>query len=136
MLFRDNNQSRKSGTVAQVRNDGDLMLRERTVQVDGYLEGLVYIFISTAFPPLPKSNIQLFISGSKILNSLSQSLDLGSVFLSHMYTVNRISTSPAIYSGLETLFLSPIIESLLQVQKLSELSVCCSCFNNIYCPKD
>ena len=66
------------------------METKRTAQIKGYFKGLSVS--SFSFLPLPKAGIQLFTSGSKILNSRLQSLDPGSAFLSHIWSVNGMKT--------------------------------------------
>lgn len=62
MLYRDSTQSSKTGRVMQARDNGVLKERERTVPVDGYLEGFVHLFISTSvFPDLPKSDMRFYL---------------------------------------------------------------------------
>ena len=80
MLLRDNHQSSKSGTArATGRWPRWLGGREGTVRDYGREEGLVYLLTSSsAFPPHPHV---LFISGSKILKSLSSVSGPGVCFL-------------------------------------------------------
>lgn len=128
MLFRDNNQSKKNHPGKRW-----WWLHGKGQNGTGWwLFGRPYLPLHFYFclPTSPTSDIQSLTSAAKIPNSLSQLPDLGSAFLSCMYTVARWAQRLA-RSG--TLASVPCPRIPLQAD--IEFFFGCPSSNDIYCPR-
>lgn len=119
MLFRDNTQSRKSGTVIQARDDGDdggFMKRERTIHVGGYLFASSFLLLPSHLSPN---------SPFHLLNFRSVSCHTCVLWISWAPHQASSGTSVSV----------PYPRIPFQAQQLSS-SFCCSYSKNIDLPRD